>query len=173
MQAEVEVKTLFLLRHAKSSWKDLFCSDHDRLLNKRGRRDAPRMARLLANCNPRPTLIISSTATRAERTAVAVHEALADQTQFDLDARLYHASPHTILDIVREKGAQHETVIVVGHNPGLEDLIRRLTDETRVFPTAALAEIQLSIEYWGELNHSVDASLNGFWIPKALPDTTH
>ena len=131
------------------------------------------MARIIANRDLTPTLIISSTATRAERTAIAVHEVLADQSQFDLDARLYHASPHTILDIVREKGAQHDAVIIVGHNPGLEDMMRRLTNETRVFPTAALAEIRLPIDYWGELNHSVEASLDGFWIPKALPDAMH
>jgi len=170
MQREIQVKTLFLLRHAKSSWKDIFCSDHDRLLNKRGRRDAPRMARLLSSHNPTPTLILSSTATRAHRTALALQETLADDVPIDLDGRLYHASPHTILDLVREKGAQHDTLIVVGHNPGLEDLIRRLTNEARIVPTAALAEIRVPIDYWGQLDHTVEASLQGFWIPKALPE---
>ena len=169
MQREVLVKTLFLLRHAKSSWKDIFCSDHDRLLNKRGRRDAPRMGQLLSVQQACPTLILSSTATRAHRTAEAVQQALQQEIAIELEPRLYHANPHTIVDIVRERGANHDTVVVVGHNPGLEDLIRRLTQESRVFPTAALAQIGIPIDYWGELNHNANASLDGFWIPKALP----
>ena len=164
------MKTLLVLRHAKSSWKHRETSDHDRPLNKRGKRDAPRMGKLVAERGLRPDLIISSTARRARLTAdeVAKHAGYAGTVQ--LERRLYLASPTEIIDVVREAAGTTRRVMVVGHNPGLEDLVARLTAPGEALPTAALAEIRLSIRVWRDLTLSSTGRLAGLWRPRELAD---
>jgi phosphohistidine phosphatase len=163
------VKTLLVLRHAKSSWDDQNLDDHDRPLNARGERDAPRMGRLARKKRLSVELIISSDALRARLTAEAVADAIGYGGQILLDPRLYHASAADILAVLRSAVDDNvTTVMIVGHNPGLEDLVARLTGDPEGLPTAALAQIALPIERWPDLTASTRGTLVGLWRPKEL-----
>jgi len=164
------MKTLLVQRHAKSSWKHPELSDHDRPLNKRGKRDAPRMGRLVAAQGLRPDVIVSSTARRARRTAEEVARHAGCEGVVQLDRRLYLASPDEIVDVVRGVAGSARRVMVVGHNPGLEDLVARLAGRHETLPTAALAALRLSIRSWAELTASTAGDLAGPWRPRELPD---
>ncbi len=162
------MKTLLVMRHAKSSWKHSDVADHDRPLNKRGKQDAPRMGTLLHQQQLTPQVIISSTATRARRTADAVADRCAFAGALHLERRLYLADPGTILEVLRERGGPADILLVIGHNPGLEALIARLAGRAEIFPTAALAQIQLSIGSWEALRSSTRGELVNVWRPKEL-----
>ena len=162
------MKTLLVLRHAKSSWSDPALDDHERPLNKRGRRDGPRMGKLMREYGLIPDMVISSDAARARLTAEAVVEASRCAGEILLDQRLYMASPADILALLRTVGEKAETVMIVGHNPGLEDLVARLTGERQDMPTAALAQIVLPIDQWRDLELSNRGTLSGHWRPKEL-----
>lgn len=164
------MKTLLVQRHAKSSWKHPEVSDHDRPLNKRGRRDAPRMGRFVAAQGLRPDVIVASTARRARRTAEEVARHAGCEGAVQLDRRLYLASPDEIVDVVRGVAGGARRVMVVGHNPGLEDLVARLAGRRETLPTAALAALRLSIRSWTELTASTAGDLAGLWRPRELPD---
>lgn len=164
------MKTLLVLRHAKSSWKHPETSDHDRPLNKRGKRDAPRMGRLVAARELRPDVIVSSTAKRARWTADEVAQHSGYEGTVQLERRLYLASPDEIVHVVRNVADSAQRILVVGHNPGLEDLIARLGRHPETLPTAALAEIRLAIRSWSDLALSSDGTLAGLWRPRELPD---
>jgi phosphohistidine phosphatase len=167
------MKTLLILRHAKSSWDDSALDDHDRPLNARGERDAPRMGRFTRDQHLDPELIVSSDAVRARLTASAI--AAATGGRLLLDPRLYHASADEIVDALHsilQGGVLQDgvaTVMIVGHNPGLEALLERLTGEREALPTAALAQIALPIDQWSGLNASTRGTLVGLWRPRELP----
>ena len=162
------MKTLLVLRHAKSSWDDAALDDHERPLNKRGRRDAPRMGELVREHGLIPDVVISSDAVRARLTAEAVIEAARYAGAILLDRRLYLAGPADILSLLRTVGEKAETVMIVGHNPGLEELVAQLTGDWQDLPTAALAQIILPIDRWRDLNLSSRGTLVGHWGPKEL-----
>ena len=163
------MKTLLILRHAKSSWKDREKSDHDRSLNKRGKRDAPRMGRLVAERGLRPDRIVSSTAKRARVTAETVAAQAGCRDAVQLERRLYLANPAEIIDVLRETGGKAATVMVVGHNPGLEELVARFGGVGEPLPTAALAEVHLDISGWKELTLRSAGRLANIWRPRELP----
>lgn len=163
------MKKLLLLRHAKSSWEDRSLSDHDRPLNERGERDAPRMGRLLRDEGLWPDLILSSTARRARRTAeLLLTDRESDTSEDDTEIRylseLYLADPEDYLGAVRRVAGQAESVLVVGHNPGLEMLLQSLTDAWHRLPTAAIARIDLPIDAWTDLTPGKGV-LAGLWRP--------
>jgi phosphohistidine phosphatase len=162
------MKTLLALRHAKSSWDDAALDDHERPLNKRGRRDAPRMGELVREHGLIPDVVISSDAVRARLTAEAVVEAARYAGAILLDRRLYLAGPADILSLLRTVDEKAETVMIVGHNPGLEELVAQLTGDWQNLPTAALAQIVLPIDRWRDLNLSSRGTLVGHWGPKEL-----
>jgi phosphohistidine phosphatase len=162
------MKTLLVLRHAKSSWSDPALDDHERPLSKRGRRDGPRMGELVREYGLMPDVVISSDAVRARLTAVAVVEAARYAGEILLDQRLYMASPADILSLLRTVPEKAETVMIVGHNPGLEELVAQLTGERQDLPTAALAQIALPIDRWRDLTLSTRGTLVGHWRPKEL-----
>jgi len=162
------MKTLLVLRHAKSSWNDPALDDHERPLNKRGRRDAPRMGELVGECGLIPDVIISSDAVRARLTAAAVAEAARYAGEILLDPHLYLASPADILSLLATVRANAGTVMIVGHNPGLEKLVEQLTGERQDLPTAALAQIGLPIDQWRDLKPSTRGTLVGLWRPQEL-----
>ncbi|MGW8250880.1 MAG: L-2-amino-thiazoline-4-carboxylic acid hydrolase, partial [Anaerolineales bacterium] len=162
---EVHVKTLYVLRHAKSSWKDADIPDHDRPLNKRGKSDAPRMGRLLREQDLVPDLIVSSTARRARDTVALV----VDESGFYGDVLwsedLYAAGPEAYVEVLQALPDQYGRVMVVGHNPGLEELVAMLTDEWARLPTAALAEVSLGIQSWAEIDYDPLGKLLHVWRP--------
>ena len=162
------MKTLLVLRHAKSSWNDPALDDHERPLNKRGRRDGPRMGELLRQHGLKPELVISSDAVRARLTAEAVAGAARYTGKILLDQHLYMASPADILSVLSKIPGSADTVMIVGHNPGLEELVEQLTGEQQDFPTAALAQIVLPIDQWSDLKLSTRGTLVGHWRPKEL-----
>src|SRR5688572_4344414 len=162
------MKTLLVLRHAKSSWNDPARDDHERPLNKRGRRDAPRMGELLREYGLIPDVVISSDAVRARLTAEAVAETARYAGEILLDPHLYLASPADILSLLPTVRENAETVMIVGHNPGLEELIEQLTGGRHDLPTAALARIGLPIDQWRDLKLSTRGTLGGLWRPEEL-----
>jgi phosphohistidine phosphatase len=162
------MKTLLVLRHAKSSWDDPALEDHERPLNKRGQRDAPRMGELVREIGLIPALVLSSDAVRARLTAEAVAEAAHYAGEILLHPHLYLASPADILSLLPTVRENAETVMIVGHNPGLEQLVEQLTGERMDLPTATLAQISLPIDRWRDLELSTRGTLLGLWRPKEL-----
>lgn len=163
------MKTLLVLRHAKSSWDDAALDDHEQPLNKRGRRDGPRMGKLAREYRLTPDVIITSDATRARLTAKAVAETAGYAGEILLDPHLYMASAAGILSVVRTvRETKAWSVMIVGHNPGLENLVAQLTGNQQDLPTAALAQIVLPIHEWRDLKLSTHGTLFGLWRPKEL-----
>ena len=162
------MKTLLVLRHAKSSWNDSALDDHERPLNKRGQRDGPRMGELLREYGLMPDVVISSDAVRARLTAEAVAETARYAGEILLDPHLYMACPADILSLLPRVRENAETVMIVGHNPGLEKLVEQLTGERQDLPTAALAQIVLPIDRWRDLRVSTRGTLFGLWRPREL-----
>jgi phosphohistidine phosphatase len=141
-------RTLLLMRHAKSSWENPAWSDHDRPLNERGDRDAPRMAAVLKDRGLSPAHIVASTAVRARTTAEKVAESIGFAGRIVFEPKLYLASPADWQTIIRQLPDEHETVLCVGHNPGLEELLRKWSGEDIEMPTAAIAIIDVAIAQW-------------------------
>lgn len=164
------MKTLLILRHAKSSWSKPELADHDRPLNKRGKRDAPRIGSLLRREDLVPDLIISSTAARARSTAELASEACGYEGELRLERECYAAGPEAYLDALQSLPESYPCVMVVGHNPGLEELLELLTGEWQRLPTAALAQVRLRLDVWGELDEDTRGKLVNLWLPRQLPD---
>jgi phosphohistidine phosphatase len=160
------MKTLLILRHAKSSWDESDLPDHDRPLNKRGKNDAPRVGELLHTEGLTPDLIISSTARRARHTAELAGEACNYQGDLLLLHELYAAPPQAYLEALIKVDDEFERVMVVGHNPGVEDLLQLLTGESQPMPTAALARVDLPIEHWADLEKRTRGELVEIWRAK-------
>jgi phosphohistidine phosphatase len=160
------VKRLLVLRHAKSSWADSSLSDWQRPLNERGIRDAPRAGQWLRERALVPDLIVTSDAVRARSTAEAVAKAAGYSHEIVLDPSLYHADPDDMLEALRGIRGDAGTVLIVGHNPGLEELVQQLTGEYLELPTAAVVHIALPINQWNEIDAEVDASIVGTWRPR-------
>ncbi|MDQ2747481.1 MAG: histidine phosphatase family protein [Acidobacteriota bacterium] len=145
------MKTLYILRHAKSDWDNAGLSDYERPLNKRGREAAPLMGEMMKTNEFQPPIIISSPAVRARQTAELVRNAAELTGAINFDSRIYEARPQTLLQIASEINDEFDSAIIVGHNPGLEGLIKILTGETKPMPTAALAVIDLDIARWNQI----------------------
>jgi len=163
------MKQLLVLRHAKSSWKVPDLDDHDRPLNKRGKRDAPRMGKLIRREGMVPDQIISSTAERAHTTALLVANACGYSAEPLATRGLYLAGPDEYLDVLSELDDGIDSAMVVGHNPGIEELVEELTGAAERMPTAALARIALDLESWVEIIGPRRGKLLGLWRPKELP----
>lgn len=144
------MKKLLLLRHAKSSWDDTGLADFDRPLNGRGRKAAPLMGNFMRERSLRPDLIISSPAQRARETIALVLEASGLETEPRYDERIYEATAGLLVEVIEGVEDALQEVMLVGHNPGFENLIAHLTGESRRVPTGALARILLSAEKWNE-----------------------
>jgi phosphohistidine phosphatase len=162
------MKTLLLMRHAKSSWKDDSLADHDRPLNKRGRRTAPKMGQLLRQHDLVPDLILSSTAERANTTARLVAEAVGFQGRVHSIEDLYHAGAATLLAAINCVEDRFARPLVVGHNPAMADLLERLSGQHEPFPTAALAWLELDIDHWRDIDRASTARLLELWQPREL-----
>jgi phosphohistidine phosphatase len=149
------MKTLFILRHAKSAWDNLDLSDFDRPLNSRGLDAARFIGELIYERKLEPQIIVSSPAKRAKQTAVLVKEIAEIPKPINFDERIYEASSLSLFNLVREFDDKYDSVLMVGHNPGFEDLVRVLTHQHEVMPTAALAKVNLEIQYWAELSVNI------------------
>jgi len=145
------MKTLFVLRHAKSSWDNPDWSDFERPLNSRGLDAARFIGNLIYERKLAPQIIVSSPAKRAVQTAVLVKEIAEIAKPVVFDERIYEASPLTLFNLIREFDEKLKSVLIVGHNPGFENLVRVLTGEPVQMPTAALAKIDLESEIWSAI----------------------
>lgn len=163
------MKTLLILRHAKSAWGNSQLSDHDRPLNGRGQYDAPRMGAWLKQKNMVPELIISSTAERALTTAELVAQACEFEGELRPTRDFYLAGPPDYIKTLNELPDSYERVMIVGHNPGMEELVALLTDKDRPMTTANVAVVELPIASWRELTIFSDGRLKHDWRPKDLP----
>jgi phosphohistidine phosphatase len=163
------MKTLMLLRHAKSSWDDTRLRDFDRPLAERGKRDAPRMGKALRERGPAPDLIVSSTAARAQATVEAFVKAAGLEIEPRFDGSIYDATTADLMKLAGKLPDDRSTVLLVGHNPGFEDMVARLTGACERMPTAALACIELDIDRWEEVEEGKGRLL---WrlTPKQLDD---
>jgi phosphohistidine phosphatase len=162
------MKTLLLLRHAKSSWAREDLPDHDRPLNKRGKRDAPRMGQMLRENQLVPELILSSTAKRARKTAAKVARQCRYEGVIELAGELYLAPAGEYLQVLRQIPDHVSLAMVVGHNPGAEELLALLTGCTMTLPTAALARVELDLASWRQLAAETPANLVSLWRPREL-----
>jgi len=147
------MKTLCLIRHAKSSWNDEYVEDFERVLNSRGLSDAPEMGRRLMQRGYQPDLIVSSSAFRAMSTARRIARELAyDPQQIVADSRIYEASLSRLFEIVQSMPDEVNALALVGHNPGLHYLAQHLTgaapDE---FPTCAVFAIRFDLASWSAI----------------------
>lgn len=164
------MKTLLIMRHAKSSWANDRLADFNRPLNDRGRRDAPRMGKLLIQLDIVPDLIIASSAKRASETAEMAALAASYPGDIRYTEELYLADPETYVELARETDESVSTLLLVGHNPDIEELINDLGGKEERMPTAALAVFHLPIDNWAELNLGDEYELAGVWRPKELSD---
>ena len=162
------MKTLLIMRHAKSSWDQARLTDHERPLNTRGQRAAPRMGILLRDEQLVPDQIISSTACRARQTVEALISTSGYCGPIQWEDDLYLAAPGIYRTFLQQLGTDAQRVMVVGHNPGVEDLILELTGRHESMPTAALAHVTLPIDNWEELDFLKNAELAGHWRPRNL-----
>lgn len=142
------MKNLLLLRHGKSSWDNPALKDFDRPLNERGVNDSKLIAKYALRKKVKPDLVLSSPATRARNTAELFVAAAAPKKTPAYDERIYEASVRRLLQVISGLDDSHKTIVLVGHNPGFEELCERLTGEACKVPTASLTCIGLSIDKW-------------------------
>jgi phosphohistidine phosphatase len=148
------MKKIILIRHAKSDWDQLGLDDYARPLAERGLRDTPQMAASLKNRGIRIDLICSSTAMRAKQTACMTAEVLGyPEEKIHWEKSLYHASEEHLLRFIQSQSDQIQTLVLVGHNPGLTELINVLGVKLDNLPTSGQFAFSLSTTHWKELSH--------------------
>ncbi|MEA3410466.1 MAG: histidine phosphatase family protein [Pseudomonadota bacterium] len=147
------LRFLTLVRHAKSSWKDAALDDADRPLNKRGKRDAPEMGKRLAKLGAKPSVIISSPAKRARKTAWTIAQALGYPRGKVVERpAVYLATVDDLLSVLGGIDKEIREVILVGHNPGITNLANFLTGEDIYnIPTCGVARIRFEDDDWASL----------------------
>ncbi len=161
------MKTLYLVRHAKSSWAfDL--GDHDRPLGKRGRRDVLKMGEHLSQHQPKPEVLISSTASRAFYTALHICDQMGiDEGHIRLDKNLYHAGSSEILEVVKS-APNCERLAIFGHNPGFTSAANALANlDFDNIPTCGIVGINFNIKYWTDVAFG-QGMLAFFYFPKEI-----
>jgi len=164
------MKTIYLFRHAKSDWADTSIRDFDRPLNKRGLNNAPAMGKLLKSKGMIPALVITSTAMRAKTTAELVTTEIGIKPQkLVYEKELYLASAQEIFLLIKDTPSEYDSVMIVAHNPGLTELLNRLTGGNNYvanIPTCGVAELRFEGE-WNKLA-SGKCLLEKFLVPKEV-----
>ncbi|MGF1608211.1 MAG: histidine phosphatase family protein [Kiloniellales bacterium] len=171
------MKTLYLLRHAKSSWADDALADAERPLNRRGEQAAPRMGAYMHDKGWRPDLVLCSSAVRAQQTWALVAAQLGPELPVKHLKSLYLAAPSRLLDVIHRQPDGVGALLLVGHNPGLERLAgllagpgsrkRALAAFHDKFPTAALAVLTFETERWADAGEG-GGRLTHFVTPREL-----
>ncbi len=164
------MKTLLLMRHAKSSWKDNSLSDHDRPLKKRGQKDAKRMAKVIEKNDLFPHCILSSTAVRAVETVDIIAEKLGYENEILYLDSLYMGEPDDFVEALQNLDSDIDIAMIVAHNPGIEAYLQIIDGEIEAMPTAALGHLVLGVDDWRDVNFDTMGDLLGFWTPKSLKD---
>ncbi len=162
------MKELLIMRHAKSSWNNANLSDRERPLNKRGEQDAPRMGKLLKEEGLTPDLIITSTAERALSTAEFTALNCDYERELAVTDRFYGGAPQTFVEVLQTVDDSNQRVMIVAHNPGLEELVADLTGYDGRFTTANIAHVALPIDSWRDLSLETPGTLLNLWRPKEI-----
>lgn len=159
------------MRHAKSSWSNAQMTDYERPLNKRGLRVAPEIGKFIYEQGLTPDLIVSSSAVRAKMTAqffLKNCQGIEDD-QLHLTREFYHAPASVYLKFLTTfSNPSIDTLMFVGHNPGLEELVERLCGKWETLPTAAIAHFELEPDQWCDVNASGSTVLSNLWRPKEI-----
>jgi phosphohistidine phosphatase len=164
------MRTLYLLRHAKSSWKDPSQADFERPLANRGRKACETVARLIQDRGVEFDLVLCSTAIRARETIELVGKYAKLRTELRFDERIYEATVEQLVEIISQVENDRKSVLLVGHNPGFEDLLHLFSGEDQSFPTASLAKVKLKVSKWSEpFDHK--AAVDWIARPKELEQT--
>ncbi len=167
------MKTLYIVRHAKSSWSDPLADDFDRPLNERGKRDAPKMGKRLKEKGILPSLMITSPAKRARSTARRIAEEVKyKKDEIKEERKLYHAEEDVILDVIQKIKDKHNIVMLFGHNPGLTNFVNSLQDkevDIDNVPTCGIVAFQLNIDSWSEISWG-KGTMVFFDYPKRLDE---
>jgi phosphohistidine phosphatase len=169
------MKTLILMRHAEAGWAEAGMDDHDRNLSARGRLAAPVMAQWLEAQALRPDRVLCSPARRTVETAALMREAVPSLPESDNSEALYHAGPGTIMDHLKRLPETCDSVLLIGHEPGLGSLLRLLGGRAGPkprhthdhFPPAALAVLEADIEDWVGIG-AENARFVAFKTPRKL-----
>jgi len=161
------MKTVFFIRHAKSSWSDMSLRDFDRPLNKRGKRDAPMMAQKLQEMGVRPDVILSSTANRAFTTATHFAKALGIERADIVEApSIYEAYSSTVLKIVQNQPKELDTLLVFGHNPAFTSIANSFDgDYIDNVPTCGVVKVCADVKKWSDFDEN-SGKLEAFYYPK-------
>ena len=161
------MKTLYLIRHAKSDWSDASLSDYDRPLNKRGANDALLMGSILLKSGIRPDFILSSPALRAKTTAIAIAQALSyPPGSIRYDHALYASDVETILSIIRDVSVSIDTLFLFGHNPELTECANYISGgDIDDIPTCGVVAMRLKNDSWESIGAN-SAKISGFDFPK-------
>ena len=157
------MKTLFLLRHAKSSWKDESLPDFERPLNRRGKQAAERIGRYLKHELIVPEIVLSSPAVRTRETTERVAKAAKWTPEILFDQRIYEAGGLQLLEVVSQIENERKTALLVGHNPGIEELLMLLTGESKHIPTGTFMQIDLKTSKW---TNAADKRAKLAWLVK-------
>ncbi len=164
-------RRLLLMRHAKSDWAEPGLADADRPLNKRGRRDAPRMAEWLVESGNVPDMVLCSSAERTRETVDLMNEIWPDRVPVHTSGDLYLAAPETILRVIRSDGDDVARLMIVAHNPGLAELVSSASGQSSNVPTAAIAIFDASLDRWGDLRSPSQLHLVTQIRPKSLSES--
>jgi phosphohistidine phosphatase len=171
------MRTLYLLRHAKSDRSDPGLTDSDRPLAARGKRDAPAMGAYMRKHNYRPDLILCSTSVRTRETLALLEPELGSKVATEYDRKLYLASPEAMLQRLRDVDEKIDSVLMIGHNPGAARLAavlaprgdrRALARMREKYPTSGLAVIHLHVDRWEQAEPG-SGTLTDFMVPAELP----
>jgi phosphohistidine phosphatase len=164
------MRTLYLLRHAKSSWKDPSQADFERPLANRGRKACETVARLIRDRGVEFDLVLCSTAIRARETIDLVGKYAKLRTELRFDERIYEATVQQLVELISQLENDRKSVLLVGHNPGFEDLLHLFSGEDHRLPTASLAKIKLKVSKWSEPFENT-AAVDWIARPKELEQT--
>ncbi|MBK7871394.1 MAG: histidine phosphatase family protein [Saprospiraceae bacterium] len=161
------MKTVYFVRHAKSSWDNPGLKDRERPLNQRGKRDAPFMAKLLKGQGLQPDKLVSSPANRALTTATYFAEALGqERTDILVIDRIYEAYADDIINIIRQLSDEWKIILIFGHNPTFTEVVNRFTKNyISNIPTCGIAQVEDSVENWKDFG-SKEAKVKAFYYPK-------
>jgi phosphohistidine phosphatase len=163
------MKTLLILRHSKSKWKDSKQDDHERTLTKRGRKDAQKMGGQLRDNDLLPDLIVSSTARRCRKTAEHVIHNSGYRGVTKITGELYEAGADAIHTLVNGLPDGAGRVLMIGHNPGLEQFLQSIVGTHTPLATSALARVEIPVERWTEFGASTRGNLIHIWLPGDKP----
>lgn len=174
LELNLGVKTLYIVRHAKSSWDDPNLDDFERPLNERGKRDAPRMGKRLKEREVHPDHILSSPARRAFSTAKRIAKVLGySKDVIKTEKKLYHAGEEQILSVIKSINDKFDVVLVFGHNPGLTEFVNALKDDDGQvidnIPTCGIVAFELKVDHWKDIGWAKGKMLF-FDFPKSRED---